>query len=129
MTYTGFNIPEQEIEKMVANLDCSIIDACELWLADNGDIENEEQEELDKKAKKSGRHYEKGDKARQKTTRERKVDEDKAVLLDIFENTILTTAEVMGNTEFLGRKTETELYFTHNGNEYTLKLTKHRKKK
>lgn len=129
MTYKGYNIPDQEIEKMVANLDCSIADACELWLADNGDIENEEQEELDKKAKKSGRHYEKGDKARQKTTRERKVDEDKAVLLDIFENTILTTAEVIGNTEFLGRKTETELYFTYNGNEYTLKLTKHRKKK
>lgn len=129
MTYKGYNIPDQEIEKMVANLDCSIADACELWLADSGDIENEEQEELDKKAKKSGRHYEKGDKARQKTTKERKVDEDKAVLLEIFKNTILTTADVMGNTEFLGQKTETELYFIHNGNEYTLKLTKHRKKK
>ena len=129
MTYKGYNVPDQEIEKMVANLDCSIADACELWLADSGDIENEEQEELDKKAKKSGRHYEKGDKARQKTTRERKVDKDKEFLLNIFENTILTIAEVVGNTEFLGRKTETELYFTYNNNEYTLKLTKHRKKK
>lgn len=47
------NIPDEEIDKLVDKLDLSIAEACELWLEDNDLQVNEEQEELDKKAKAS----------------------------------------------------------------------------
>ena len=47
------NIPDDEIDTLVDKLDLSIAEACELWLEDNDLQINEEQEELDKKAKAS----------------------------------------------------------------------------
>ena len=47
------NIPDEEIDLLVDKLDLSIAEACELWLEDNDLQVNEEQEELDKKAKAS----------------------------------------------------------------------------
>lgn len=47
------NIPDDEIDMLVDKLDLSIAEACELWLEDNALQVNEEQEELDKKAKAS----------------------------------------------------------------------------
>lgn len=47
------NIPDDEIDTLVDKLDLSIAEACELWLEDNDLQVNEEQEELDKKAKAS----------------------------------------------------------------------------
>ena len=47
------NIPDDEIDTLVDKLDLSIAEACELWLEDNALQVNEEQEELDKKAKAS----------------------------------------------------------------------------
>lgn len=47
------NIPDDEIDTLVDKLDLSIAEACELWLEDNALQINEEQEELDKKAKAS----------------------------------------------------------------------------
>ena len=47
------NIPDDEIDTRVDKLDLSIAEACELWLEDNALQVNEEQEELDKKAKAS----------------------------------------------------------------------------
>ena len=47
------NVPDEELDKLVDQLDISLSEAIELWLTDN-DLEiNEEQEELDKKAKAS----------------------------------------------------------------------------
>jgi hypothetical protein len=55
MTY-DFNgkkirIPDSEIQKSMDKLKMSKEEAIELWLEDEGYIENEEQEELEKKAK------------------------------------------------------------------------------
>lgn len=47
------DIPDNELDKLVDQLDISLAEAIELWLTDN-DLEiNEEQEKLDKKAKES----------------------------------------------------------------------------
>ena len=45
------NIPDKEIETLMAKLELSENEAVETWLDDNGYELNEEQEELDKKAK------------------------------------------------------------------------------
>ena len=47
------DIPDEEIDKLVDKLDLSIAEACNLWLEDNELQVNEEQEQLDKKAKDS----------------------------------------------------------------------------
>lgn len=56
--------------------------------------------------------------------KERKVDEDKKFLLEVFRSRM----EEVANLTILGVKTETEISFQYFGNDYTLKLTKHRKK-
>ena len=47
------DIPDEEIDKLVDKLDLSIAEACNLWLEDNKLQVNEEQKQLDKKAKDS----------------------------------------------------------------------------
>jgi hypothetical protein len=47
-----YNVPYETIKKIAINLDLSMNEAVEVYLSDNDIISNEEQEELDKKAKK-----------------------------------------------------------------------------
>lgn len=94
----------------------------QLWLEDNDLLENEEIERLVEKSKEL-RRYEKSDKPRKKSTRERKVDNDKKYLLELCENGLKNDVEIVA------RKTETEISFEYKGEKYTLKLTKHRPKK
>ena len=44
-------IPQDEIDRIVKGLGVSEDDACWIWCEDNGKIDNNEQNELDKKAK------------------------------------------------------------------------------
>lgn len=125
MKYNGFDIPDKEIDKLMDNLDISLAEACELWLADNDKMINPEQEEIDKKAKAGGRHYEKSANPRKNVKKERKIDFEKGFLLEIMRKALENEA----NIEEFWTKTETELYFTYNNNKYTVKLTKHRPKK
>ena len=46
------NIPDKELEKSMEKLELSLEDAIDLWLADNDYEIDEEQEELNEKAKK-----------------------------------------------------------------------------
>lgn len=46
------NIPDKEIEKNMKLLEISKEEAVEMWLEDEGFLDNEEQNELDEKAKK-----------------------------------------------------------------------------
>lgn len=85
--------------------------------------EAEEMAELELKASGT-RHYEKSDKPRKTVKKERKVDETK--------KRILTDCKVL--LEGLGAnvttmKTETEITFIFENEEYSLKLVKHRPKK
>ena len=69
------------------------------------------------------RRYEKSDTPRKPSTRERKVDETKKRIL----NNCRVLLEGMGAVS-AQMKTETEVNFTFEGEEYSLKLVKHRKK-
>lgn len=120
-----YNIPDDAIDKMMDALDISLAEACELYLADNGTIENEEQEKADKEAKKGARRYEKSANPRKKAEKVRKIDFEKGYLLEIVRKAL----ENEINPSDFWVKTETELNFTYNNNNYTIKLTKHRPKK
>jgi hypothetical protein len=96
-------------------------EAEQLYEDDENDYIGEEGEEMTRKAKEI-RRYEKGEQKRKKTTKERKVDEPKKYLLETIQKSLPAAVEVVG------QKTETELNFIYNGENYTIKLTKHRKK-
>ena len=115
------NIPDGDIAKLKANLDIDTKEAVELWLDDNGYTDNEEAEELTKKAKEI-RRYEKSDEPRKKTTRERKVDTAKKKIIDML-------ASALSGFSNLSIKNEAEISFTEGGINYTVKLIKHRENK
>ena len=125
--YNGkvYEVPNDVVDKMCDTLDCSIADACETWLADNDLIANDEQVALEKEAKSGKRHYEKSGKPRKKAEKVRKVDENKGYLLKIMRIAL----ENDENIADFAQKTETELHFSYLGDDYTVKLTKHRPKK
>ena len=78
------------------------------------------------KAKENGldRHYNTTDTPKkERKPKERKVDNDKALLLDCIKQGI--TEKVTNITT----ENEVKLHFTYNGNEYSVTLTKHRAKK
>lgn len=113
---------EQQIENYMKSLKISREEAEQLWEDDQEDFIGEEGEEMTRKAKEVKR-YEKGDKPRAKAKKERKIDENKKYLLDIVHKALEPFVKI---TEI---KTETEIKFVHNDEEYTIKLTKHRPKK
>jgi hypothetical protein len=129
MTYTynskDYIVPDAEVDKLVDALNISMAEACELWLADNGDIENEEQEQANKNAQKNKRRYEQSAKPRKKVEKERKVDKDKAEILRLIQKAFDDHPDI----EITGQKTETELYLEYDDVKYTVKLTRHRQKK
>lgn len=75
------DIPDNELDKLVDKLNLSLAEAIELWLEDNDFQINEEQEELDKKAKKeritATIHEAKADKPRKERKVVRKEDSTK----------------------------------------------------
>ena len=118
----NLTIPDEELAKSEKILKISREEAIQLWLDDNDYTVNETVEELTKKAK-SFRHYEKGDKERKKTTRERKIDEEKKYLLNLLINAV-------NNENCINSvKNEAEFSFTFGENNYSVKLIKHRKPK
>ena len=125
MKYNGFEVPDKEVDKLVDTLEISIADACELWLADNGKIVNEEQEKANRQAETAPRRYEQGTTKKKKVKKERKIDYNKADLLQIIKDALFDDENVV----ITGQKTETELYFSYFDEKYTVKLTKHRPKK
>ena len=114
------NIPDAEIEKSMKLLDISKEEAIEMWLDDNDYTENEEVEKLTEKAKEVKR-YEKADKPRKATKKERKVDEEKKNLLNLCRIPIEGAGGIVTNV-----KNEAEFSFTFGDNYYTVKLVKHR---
>lgn len=95
-------------------------------LAEGEPVTREEAEEMAEMEIKSGlnRHYEKSDKPRKTTKKERKIDETKKRLLADCR----VLLEGLG-AQTLSVKTETEITFLFGGDEYSLKLVKHRPKK
>lgn len=114
------NIPDGDIKKLKISLDLTTEEAIETWLDDNNYTNNEEAEEMTKKAK-ANRRYEKSDAPRKKTVKERKVDHEKGGLLTAIKTAVETFGGVVSSV-----KNEAEFSFTFNGNSYTVKLVKHR---
>lgn len=114
---------QEQIEKYMKSLGISKEEAEQLWEDDQEDFIGEEGEEMTKKAKEIKR-YEKADKPKgERKPKERKVDLDKKMLLELC-------LQGLGSTIQESQvKTETEISFSYGGEQYTLKLTKHRKKK
>ena len=117
------NIPDKDIETFVNSLNITKEEAIEMWLDDNDYTINETVEELTDKAKKNIKRYEHSDKERKKTTRERKVDEEKKGILEILSEA-LNNQNIPHDT-----KNEAEISFCYGENNYTVKLIKHRKPK
>lgn len=113
---------EQQIKVYMEKLQISREEAEQLWEDDQEDYIGEEGEAMTEKAKEVKR-YEKGDKPRAKAKKERKVDENKKLILDKLHKALETFVKITNV------KTETEISFVYNDEEYTLKLTKHRPKK
>ena len=114
-------IPDADIEKSMKLLKLSHDEAVQMWLEDEGYLENEVVEELTAKAKENKvGHDAKTDKPRKKTERVRKVDEEKKYLLNLLISAINT--ENCVDTV----KNEAEFSFTFGENSYSVKLIKHR---
>ena len=116
-------IPDAEIEKLMTTLSITKEEAIDTWLFDNEYTDNEEADDMTEKAKQI-RRYEKSDKPRKKTAKERKIDEAKKTIFDFI-------ADKLANLEGLAdmvTKNEAEISFNFGGDAYTIKLIKHRKK-
>lgn len=118
-------IPDAEIEKNMKILDISKEEAVQMWLEDNDYLENAVVEELTEKAKKNKiKHEAKSDKPRKTTTKERKPDEEKEKLIEIFANCLKNAgfeAEIVNKSKII----EFNVGETH----YKLDLIKQRAKK
>ena len=114
------NIPDGDINKLKNQLELSTEEAIETWLFDHDYVDDEEVDEMTKKAKEI-RRYEKADKERKKVVRERKVDAEKGGLLTAIKTAVETFGGAVSSV-----KNEAEFSFTFNGNSYTVKLVKHR---
>lgn len=117
------NIPDKDIENLMNCLEISKEEAIQTWLDDNDYTINETVEELSEKAKENIKRYEKSDKKRKPSTKERKIDPDKKHLLSCV-NTLLEGMNIQTIV-----KNEAEISFNYGGNAYTFKLVKHRPSK
>ena len=117
------NIPDALIEKNMKVLKLTKEEAIEMWLEDEGYLENEEVEALTKKAKenKAVDHGAKADKPRKQVKRERKPDEEKENLIKILANCLKNEgfdAEITNKSKLIE--------FSVGENHYKLDLVKKR---
>lgn len=121
-------IPREEIERTMKGLGCSEDDACWIWCEDNGKIDNDEQNELDKKAKESRItatiHQARAETTKERKKPERKPDETKESLIAGLAEYL---AEIVENVKIvnIGKLIEFDL----KGEHYKLDLIRQRKPK
>ena len=128
------NIPDKEIEKNMKLLEISQEEAVEMWLEDEGYLDNDEQTELDKKAKDSGilhTIHGAGDKKERKKSDKPKVvkvsDEKKALFTEIKENLECFAEESGGKVTI--EKENKLIIFEINGKTFKIDLIEQRKPK
>ena len=115
-------IPDVDIKKSMELLGISHDEAVQMWLEDEGYLENAEVEELTEKAKKNKINHEaKSDKPRKTTRKERKPDEEKEHLIGILANCLKNAGF---NTEITNKSKIIE--FNVGENHYKLDLIKQR---
>lgn len=123
---------EALIAKHMKSLNCTREEAIDVIACDDEiDGGNKELFALSDEQKKMVRKLTKADrKPTEKRTvnRERKVDEDKKTVFGWL-RVPLEGFSLNGEIENLTLKNEAEISFSYNGNDYTVKITKHRAKK
>jgi len=123
-------IPDKEIEQSMKCLEISKDEAIQMWLEDEGYLENEEQEALEKKAKENRItatiHQAKTTEVKKKTQKERVQKEDptkEKIVAECAE----TIRKLCGNAE-ITNKTKL-IAFELDGEKYELNLIRKRKPK
>lgn len=113
-----------EVRKNQRELDLSEEDAVRMFFEDWEYIPAGSKVKIERvKDIQTKKEYAKSDKPRKTSTKERKIDETKKRFLNGFR----VYLEGCG-CEIVNLKTETELTFNFENEQYTVKLTKHRKK-
>ena len=103
----SINIPDAEIQKSMKILEISKDEAIQMWLEDEGYLDNEEQLELEKKAKENritATIHDAGNKAKRKQSKPKTVkvsDEKQALFAEIHEKLCEYCDEIDGTCEVL----------------------------
>lgn len=113
---------EQEIKKLMDTLSISRQEAEETYDFDHDKTNNDIADNLTAKAKSVGRSYEQSKPTKAAGQRERKIDKEKESIL----KNVRPVLEQIGCKSIVV-KTETEISFSLGDNDYTFKLTKHKK--
>lgn len=118
-----FTVDEADIKDNMKEFDLDRDTAVRMYFEDMEIIDPKDHATITpiKSDEKPKRHYVKSDKPRKKSTRERKVDEEKKFFIDKVVE-MLATTEVQNVTV----KNEAEVSFADGEVQYTLKLVKHR---
>ena len=121
-------IADSEIENLVKGLNISTEQAIQIWLEDEGYLENEEQNSLDKKAKESKItatvHQAKSDNRKERKPRERKADEEKEKIISDLAKFLENSTENVKITNI-----SKIIEFDIGENHYKLDLVRQRKPK
>lgn len=121
-------IADSEIENLVKGLNISTEQAIQIWLEDEGYLDNEEQNSLDKKAKESKItatvHQAKSDNRKERKPRERKPDEEKEKIISNLAKFLENSTENVKITNI-----SKIIEFDIGENHYKLDLVRQRKPK
>lgn len=121
-------ISDSEIENLVKGLNISTEQAIQIWLEDEGYLDNEEQNSLDKKAKESKItatvHQAKSDNRKERKPRERKPDEEKEKIISDLAKFLENSTENVKITNI-----SKIIEFDIGENHYKLDLVRQRKPK
>ena len=130
MKYKNYNVPDNEIDKLMEKLDISMAEACEIWLSDREMIENETIHELTEMARKNRItatiHEAKGEKKERKAREKKENLLKQSIINIIFNSFVKNLPDAEG---IIVRNNEKYIDFTVNGREFTVNLVEHRKKK
>jgi hypothetical protein len=127
MLVNGITISDEWIDKQCELLDISIQEAVDMYLADNGVVENSEQNELDTKAKKVKiNHGATEGKERKKVERKREPNETKRAIISSLINAI---NEIEGVENAKITNVEKYIDFAIGDRTFTINLVEHRKPK
>jgi len=133
MKYKNFNIPDEEIDKLMDGLDISLEEACETYLFDHDMMESKEADEMSKKASKNRItatiHGAKGEKKERKP-REKKENPLKKEIIEIIFTSL--QKKLIEHGDFLSiNVTNDEKYidFAIGNRTFTVNLVEHRGKK
>ena len=122
-----YKIATKWVENTCESLDIDDYDAIEMWLTDNGHLNNEEQDELDEKAKGVVKNVVKSETPKKKTQKERVAKENPTKEL-----IIQTIAKALENLDVSNLNIENKaklVTFSLNNEEFKVDLVQKRKPK